>query len=281
MDGSTAVERYDIRRNRWSRVRSMPLGVNHSTATVHARPALRARRVRRRARALRAHGGLLEYDPGRNAGGGCADSPTARAAHAAAVVGDRLYVAGGADRRGRSAPSRCSTSAAAAGAAARASPARPATTRPAWPQRPLLRAGRQGRLEPRRGGALRRRASGAGSGCPTCASRAAGIASALVSRRADRGVRRREPGAGRHDHRPGRAVRHPQAALAAAAGHAHTAPRARRRRARRPRVRGRGRPAAGLPLLAGRSSSWTCADATVFPLKDDIPTRALPDPDGR
>ncbi len=96
VDGSTAVERYDIGRNRWARVRSMPLGVNHSTATVH-----RGR--------LYVHGGyagrglseptaaLLEYHPGRNRWRRLRSSPTARAAHAAAVVGHRLYVAGGAD----------------------------------------------------------------------------------------------------------------------------------------------------------------------------------------
>ena len=96
VDGSTAVERYDIRRNRWSRVRSMPLGVNHSTATVHHGR-------------LYVHGGyagrglseptaaLLEYDPKRNRWRRLRPSPTARAAHAAAVVGNRLYVAGGAD----------------------------------------------------------------------------------------------------------------------------------------------------------------------------------------
>jgi N-acetylneuraminic acid mutarotase len=95
VDGSTAVERYDIRRNRWSRVRSMPIGLNHSTATAHAGR-------------LYVHGGyagrglseptaaLLEYRPLRNRWRRLRSSPTARAAHAAAVVGDHLYVAGGA-----------------------------------------------------------------------------------------------------------------------------------------------------------------------------------------
>ena len=97
--GSHAVERYDIRRNRWSRVRAMPLGLNHSTATVH-----RGR--------LYVHGGyagagltgptaaLLEYDPDRNRWRRLRSSGTPRAAHAAAVIGDRLYVAGGADESG-------------------------------------------------------------------------------------------------------------------------------------------------------------------------------------
>jgi N-acetylneuraminic acid mutarotase len=99
VSGSTTVERYDIRRKRWSRVRPMPLGVNHSTATVH-----RGR--------LYVHGGyagiglsqptaaLLEYDPARNRWRRLRSSRTPRAAHAAAVIGDRLYVAGGADEGG-------------------------------------------------------------------------------------------------------------------------------------------------------------------------------------
>ena len=99
VDGSTAVERYDIRTGRWSRVRPMPIGVNHSTAGVHAGR-------------LYVHGGyagrglseptaaLLEYDPGRNRWRRLRSSRTARAAHAAAVIGDRLYVAGGADATG-------------------------------------------------------------------------------------------------------------------------------------------------------------------------------------
>jgi N-acetylneuraminic acid mutarotase len=99
VDGSRSVERYDIGRNRWSRVRPMPLGVNHSTATAY-----RGR--------LYVHGGyagrglseptaaLLEYNPHRNRWRRLRSSPTPRAAHAAAVIGDSLYVAGGADDSG-------------------------------------------------------------------------------------------------------------------------------------------------------------------------------------
>jgi N-acetylneuraminic acid mutarotase len=89
---SGAVERYDIRRDRWRRVRSMPLALDHATAATH-----RGR--------LYVHGGytaglsqptatLLEYNPGRNRW------PTPRAAHAVAVIGRRLYVAGGANDSG-------------------------------------------------------------------------------------------------------------------------------------------------------------------------------------
>jgi N-acetylneuraminic acid mutarotase len=96
---SATVERYEIGRDRWSRVRPMPLGLNHSTATAHAGR-------------LYVHGGyggrglsepsraLLEYDPRRNRWRRLRSSPTPRAAHAAAVVGDRLYVAGGSNATG-------------------------------------------------------------------------------------------------------------------------------------------------------------------------------------
>jgi N-acetylneuraminic acid mutarotase len=93
-----AVERYDIRRRRWSRVRRMPLALNHTTAIAH-----RGR--------LYVHGGyegplsrptgaLLRYNPLTNRWRRLRPAPTARAAHAAAFVGERLYVAGGANDSG-------------------------------------------------------------------------------------------------------------------------------------------------------------------------------------
>ncbi|MEA2441183.1 MAG: hypothetical protein QOH76_2607, partial [Thermoleophilaceae bacterium] len=33
---TSAVERYDIDRNRWKRVRPMPVGLNHTAATAYA-----------------------------------------------------------------------------------------------------------------------------------------------------------------------------------------------------------------------------------------------------
>jgi N-acetylneuraminic acid mutarotase len=95
---SDVVERYDIRRNRWRRVRPMPFGLNHATAVAHDGR-------------LYVHGGyrsalsqptneLLRYDPRRNRWRRLRPAPTPRAAHAAAVVGDRLYVAGGANEAG-------------------------------------------------------------------------------------------------------------------------------------------------------------------------------------
>jgi N-acetylneuraminic acid mutarotase len=93
-----AVERYDIQRRRWSRVRRMPLALNHTTALAH-----RGR--------LYVHGGyegplsqptgaLLRYNPLTDRWRRLPAAPTPRAAHAAAFVGERLYVAGGANDSG-------------------------------------------------------------------------------------------------------------------------------------------------------------------------------------
>jgi non-specific serine/threonine protein kinase len=97
---SPAVERYDIRRGRWKRVRDMPLGVNHPAAVAYHGD-------------LYVHGGytanlgltgttsaLQRYDPSRNRWSRLPPSPTPRAAQAVAVIGHRLYAAGGANETG-------------------------------------------------------------------------------------------------------------------------------------------------------------------------------------
>jgi N-acetylneuraminic acid mutarotase len=97
---TAAVERYDLRRNRWSRARAMPLALNHPAATAYRGD-------------LYVHGGyagasnltdpttaLLRYDPERNRWRRLPPSPTPRAAHALAVLGNRLYAAGGANDGG-------------------------------------------------------------------------------------------------------------------------------------------------------------------------------------
>jgi len=90
-----ALERYDIRRNAWKRMRSMPIGVNHAVATAHRGM-------------LYVHGGytsrrdlssatrrLYSYKPETNRWRRLADSREPRAAHAFAGLGGRLYAAGG------------------------------------------------------------------------------------------------------------------------------------------------------------------------------------------
>ena len=97
---SAAVERYDIRRNRWSRVRSMPLALNHATAVAH-RGDLYVHGGYTGASDLSAPtGALLRFDPERGRWRRLPSSPTPRAAHALAAIGGRLYAAGGANDSG-------------------------------------------------------------------------------------------------------------------------------------------------------------------------------------
>jgi N-acetylneuraminic acid mutarotase len=91
---TSTVERYDTRRNRWRRMRPLPVALDHAAAVGYKGE-------------LYVHGGFLanvtvsarlfRFDPRRKRWSRLPSSPTPRAAHAAAVIGHRLYVAGGAD----------------------------------------------------------------------------------------------------------------------------------------------------------------------------------------
>jgi N-acetylneuraminic acid mutarotase len=95
-----AVERYDIRRRRWSRERPMPLALNHPTAVAY-RGDLYVHGGYEGASTLTAPtGALLRYDPERRRWSRLPASPTPRAAHAVAVIRGRLYAAGGANDSG-------------------------------------------------------------------------------------------------------------------------------------------------------------------------------------
>jgi N-acetylneuraminic acid mutarotase len=97
---SAAVERYDIGRDRWTRVRSMPIALNHATAATF-KGDLYVHGGYTSATGLSAPtGALLRYDPERNRWRRLPASPTPRAAHALAVLGKRLYAAGGAGDNG-------------------------------------------------------------------------------------------------------------------------------------------------------------------------------------
>ena len=92
---TAALERYDIRRDRWRRLRSMPVGLNHPTAAAHrgklyVHGGYTARRDLSSATAR-----LFVYDPRRDRWSRLPRSRVPRAAHALAVVGGRLYAAGG------------------------------------------------------------------------------------------------------------------------------------------------------------------------------------------
>jgi N-acetylneuraminic acid mutarotase len=95
-----AVERYDLRRDRWRRVRSMPIALNHTTAVAYRGKVYVHGGYRARRSLSSASRRLYRYDPRRDRWARLPDSPTPRAAHAAAVVGHKLYVAGGANAHG-------------------------------------------------------------------------------------------------------------------------------------------------------------------------------------
>lgn len=95
-----AMVRYDLARDRWARVRSMPIGVNHPAVAAHGgflyvaggytQPRDFSERTAR----------LYRYDPRRNSWKRLRDAPTARAAHTMQAIGGRLYLVGGVDGGG-------------------------------------------------------------------------------------------------------------------------------------------------------------------------------------
>ncbi len=95
---TNAVERYDIRRRRWTRARPMPLALNHTTATAHGGRLYVQGGYE--GPLTQPTGALLRYNPLTNRWRRLASAPTPRAAQAAAFVGKRLYVAGGANDSG-------------------------------------------------------------------------------------------------------------------------------------------------------------------------------------
>jgi N-acetylneuraminic acid mutarotase len=100
--GSTVgtLERYDIRRNRWRRLRSLPAGVNHPTAIAYRGRLYVHGGYRARSSLASTTARLWVYSPRRNRWRRLRSSPTPRAAHAVGIVGGRLYAAGGANESG-------------------------------------------------------------------------------------------------------------------------------------------------------------------------------------
>jgi N-acetylneuraminic acid mutarotase len=97
---TAAVERYDIRRRSWRQVAEMPIALNHLTAVAY-RGDLYVHGGYAAARSLaEPSAALLRYDPERDRWRRLRSSPTPRAAHAVAVIGQRLYAAGGANDSG-------------------------------------------------------------------------------------------------------------------------------------------------------------------------------------
>lgn len=90
-----ALERYDIRRNRWKRLRSMPVGVNHPTAAAYRGKLYVHGGYRGRRDLSSATARLFVYNPKRNRWARLPTSRVPRAAHALAVIRGKLYAAGG------------------------------------------------------------------------------------------------------------------------------------------------------------------------------------------
>lgn len=95
-----AVERYSIRRRSWRRVRPMPVALNHAVAVAYRGRLYVSGGYRAEAGLSEPSRVLLRYDPAANRWRRLPPAPTPRAAHAAAVIRGRLYVAGGANDSG-------------------------------------------------------------------------------------------------------------------------------------------------------------------------------------
>lgn len=93
---TAAVERYDIRRDRWTSVADMPRGLNHAAAAAH-RGRVYVLGGYTAPRALDDEvATLYRYDPGRDRWDTLPAAPTRRGALAAGVIDGRLYAIGGA-----------------------------------------------------------------------------------------------------------------------------------------------------------------------------------------
>ncbi len=91
-----ATERYDIRRDRWTRVRDMPVGLNHAAAVAHRGRVFVVGGYRGAKSLDQESSALFRYDPRRDRWKRLPAAPTARGALAAGVIGHRLYAVGGA-----------------------------------------------------------------------------------------------------------------------------------------------------------------------------------------
>jgi hypothetical protein len=93
---SAAVERYDLRRDRWARVRGLPFGLNHAAAAAYRGRLYVVGGYRAKTALAQESAALLRYDPRTDRWTRLRDMPTTRGALAVGVAGGRLYAAGGA-----------------------------------------------------------------------------------------------------------------------------------------------------------------------------------------
>ena len=97
---TAALERYDIRANRWQRLRSMPAGLNHPTAAAYRGKFYVHGGYSGRRDLSSATARLFVYNPGTNRWKRLPKSARPRAAHGLAVIGGRLFAFGGRNDRG-------------------------------------------------------------------------------------------------------------------------------------------------------------------------------------
>jgi N-acetylneuraminic acid mutarotase len=94
---TAAVERYDIIRNRWRRIRSMPIGLNHPAAASYRGDVYVLGGYTGRGDLKGEVSTLYRYRPETNRWSRLSSAPTKRAALAVGVIGGKLYAAGGAN----------------------------------------------------------------------------------------------------------------------------------------------------------------------------------------
>ena len=93
---TAAVERYDIEAGSWTRVRDLPVPLNHTVAVAYRGSIYVMGGYASRTGLDRATRGFFRYDPEADRWTRLPRAPTRRAAHAMGVIRNRLYVAGGA-----------------------------------------------------------------------------------------------------------------------------------------------------------------------------------------
>jgi len=93
---SSIVERCDISTDSWSRVRPMPVGLNHAATATWGGKLYVVGGYSGRSALLQEVSSLYRYDPGTDRWARLPGAPTKRAALTAAVIKGKLYAAGGA-----------------------------------------------------------------------------------------------------------------------------------------------------------------------------------------
>jgi hypothetical protein len=93
---TSAVERYDIERNSWRRVRAMPAALNHTVAVAYRGDVYVMGGYASTTGLAQEVDTLYRYRPKTDRWARLLSAPSTRAAHTMGVIGNRLYVAGGA-----------------------------------------------------------------------------------------------------------------------------------------------------------------------------------------